>query len=140
LATIYANCDIFVHPNPREPFGIAPLEAMASGLALVAPCTGGVRHCADSTNAWLEEANPEAFARAVQTIRHDPAASQARRLAARTAAERFDWRKVTAGYFDLYDELHALVRGTLREPALAPAFFSTARRRLPLDGIEGVAG
>jgi glycosyltransferase involved in cell wall biosynthesis len=29
LAGLYANADIFVHPNPREPFGIAPLEAMA---------------------------------------------------------------------------------------------------------------
>ncbi|HEY8561053.1 MAG TPA: glycosyltransferase, partial [Pyrinomonadaceae bacterium] len=31
LADYYANCDVFVHPNPKEPFGIAPLEAMASG-------------------------------------------------------------------------------------------------------------
>ncbi|HBR55867.1 MAG TPA: hypothetical protein DEA22_00070, partial [Blastocatellia bacterium] len=29
LADYYANADVFVHPNPREPFGIAPLEAMA---------------------------------------------------------------------------------------------------------------
>ncbi len=32
LAEVYASCDLFVHPNPREPFGIAPLEAMASGF------------------------------------------------------------------------------------------------------------
>jgi alpha-1,6-mannosyltransferase len=140
LATIFANCDIFVHPNTREPFGIAPLEAMASGLALVAPRTGGVRHYADSTNAWLEDANPEPFARAVESIGDNPAASQARWLAARAAAERFDWRKVTAGHFDLYDELHALVRGAHREPALAPAFFSTARRGIPPNRIEGAAG
>jgi alpha-1,6-mannosyltransferase len=137
LATIYANCDIFVHPNPREPFGIAPLEAMASGLALVAPHTGGVRHYADSSNAWLAEANPEAFARAVRMIRNDPAARQARRAAARAAAERFAWEKVTAGYFDLYDELHALVRGTRREPALAPVFYSTARRGVSMEGVTG---
>ncbi|MEQ1730250.1 MAG: glycosyltransferase [Vicinamibacterales bacterium] len=30
LAACYASCDVFVHPNPREPFGIGPLEAMAS--------------------------------------------------------------------------------------------------------------
>jgi alpha-1,6-mannosyltransferase len=42
LADILANCDVFLHPNPHEPFGIAPLEAMASRLALVAPDSGGV--------------------------------------------------------------------------------------------------
>ncbi len=34
LADLYANVDVFLHPNPREPFGIAPLEAMASGDAV----------------------------------------------------------------------------------------------------------
>src|SRR5262249_35787059 len=42
LASLYANADAFVHTNPNEPFGIAPLEALASGLPLVAPNAGGV--------------------------------------------------------------------------------------------------
>src|SRR5262249_26256396 len=42
LPNLLANADAFVHPNHREPFGIAPLEAMASGLSLVAPNRGGV--------------------------------------------------------------------------------------------------
>ncbi|MEI9971189.1 MAG: hypothetical protein WDO73_03535 [Ignavibacteriota bacterium] len=60
----------------------------------------------------------------------------ARRLAARGKSLRapppngFDWEKVTGRYFDLYDELHALVRGGRREPALAPAFYSTAARSI----------
>ena len=36
LADYCASCDVFVHPNPREPFGIGPLEAMASGAAPIA--------------------------------------------------------------------------------------------------------
>lgn len=136
LAEIYANADIFVHPNPREPFGIAPLEAMAAGLALVAPLTGGVRHYADGSNAWLAEPSAEAFANAVQAIRADPAACRARQRAARATAERFDWEKVTAGYFRLYDELHALLRDSRHVPALTPAFYSTARRRATM-GITG---
>jgi glycosyltransferase involved in cell wall biosynthesis len=31
LRALYHAADIFLHPNPREPFGIAPLEAMAAG-------------------------------------------------------------------------------------------------------------
>ena len=37
LADYYANADVFVHPNPKEPFGIGPLEAMASGVPVVVP-------------------------------------------------------------------------------------------------------
>ena len=55
LADLYANCDALVHPNPREPFGIAPLEAMASGLPVVAPRAGGVLSYAGEGNAWLVE-------------------------------------------------------------------------------------
>lgn len=135
LAEIYANCDVFIHPNPREPFGIAPLEAMASGLALVAPHSGGICVYADASNAWLAEATPAAFARALQDIRDDPAVRYARQCAARATAERFDWENVTTGYFALYDELYALVRDSRREPVLAPAFYSSAGRSESLAGV-----
>ncbi len=53
LANYYANCDIFVHPNPKEPFGIAPLEAMASGVPTVAPNAGGLLSYATDKNMWF---------------------------------------------------------------------------------------
>src|ERR1700759_1074125 len=53
LTQVYASCDVFAHPNPREPFGIAPLEAMASGLPLIAANSGGITSFADDSNAWL---------------------------------------------------------------------------------------
>jgi alpha-1,6-mannosyltransferase len=128
LAEVYANCDVFVHPNPREPFGIAPLEAMSSGLALVAPRSSRVPIYADESNAWLADATPEAFAQAIREVRRDPALRAARQSAARATAEGFDWQHVADRYFALYDELHALVRDGCREPAIAPAFYSTAAR------------
>jgi glycosyltransferase involved in cell wall biosynthesis len=68
LASLYANTDIFVHPNPREPFGIAPLEAMASGLPLVAPNSGGILSYANDENAWLVEPTADAFANAISDV------------------------------------------------------------------------
>ena len=41
LATLMASADCFVHPNPAEPFGLAPLEALAAGCRVVAPATIG---------------------------------------------------------------------------------------------------
>ncbi|MCU0240128.1 MAG: glycosyltransferase, partial [Pyrinomonadaceae bacterium] len=68
LSKLYANCDIFVHPNPREPFGIAPLEAMASGVPVVAPNAGGILSYATDENCWLVEPKAEHFAWAIRDI------------------------------------------------------------------------
>lgn len=106
LAELYADADIFLHPNPREPFGLAPLEAMAAGLPVVVPVTGGVREYATERNAWLAEATGPAFAHAVRTLLCHPDERDRRRDRARQTAADHDWRIVTARYFQVYDELH----------------------------------
>ena len=104
LAAYYASCDVFVHPNPREPFGIGPLEAMASGVPVVLPASGGVLEYATPANAWLAEPVSTSFAAAVNAA----AAGDAGRVAAaRATAAAFDWRHIIPRYFALHDELHA---------------------------------
>jgi alpha-1,6-mannosyltransferase len=105
LLDLYADCDAFIHPNPREPFGIAPLEAMAAGLPLVAPNAGGVLSYADETNAWLAEPNGESFAAAASVVFSDPAMRKDRLARARWTAQQYQWRVVTDSFFQLYDEL-----------------------------------
>lgn len=107
LINLYANCDAFVHPNPREPFGIAPLEAMAAGLPLVAPNAGGVLSYADETNSWLAKPVAEAFAVAVKNIFADVSARKDKLARARWTAAQYCWPSVADRFFSLYDELHA---------------------------------
>jgi alpha-1,6-mannosyltransferase len=125
LADIYANCDVLLHPNPREPFGIAPLEAMASGLPMIAPNSGGLTSYAHPGNALLVNPDAASFASAVVALREETGLAQAVRLAGRATAERFDWPAVASSFFDLYEELHALVQGVHGEPVMAPAFYSS---------------
>jgi glycosyltransferase involved in cell wall biosynthesis len=66
LSKLYSNCDVFIHPNPREPFGNVGLEAMASGAACVFPDSGGVLTYADSSNSWLVKSDAEAFYEAIK--------------------------------------------------------------------------
>jgi len=104
LASFYASADVFVHPNAREPFGIGPLEATASGVPVVMPDQGGVLEYGGAANAWLAEPTAAAFAAAVRAAR---AADPGRLRAARDTAHRFRWREATRRYFDLYDEIYA---------------------------------
>ena len=53
--------------------------------------------------------------------------------AARATAEPYDWRRAIARYFELYDELHELVRGCRSEPRIDPAFYSTEGNRFGLE-------
>jgi alpha-1,6-mannosyltransferase len=105
LAGLYANCDALVHPNPKEPFGIAPLEAMASGLPVVAPCAGGVLSYANAGNAWLVKPTGTDFAAAVRVVFADDAARAMKIEQALQTAANFDWPQVAAVFFELYDEL-----------------------------------
>jgi alpha-1,6-mannosyltransferase len=104
---LYAGADAFLHANPREPFGIAPLEAMAAGLPLVAPNRGGVRSYATHENAWLAEPAPEAFAAAVQNVFKDPAETLRKTALARQTAVEHRWPAIAERFFRLYDEMIA---------------------------------
>jgi alpha-1,6-mannosyltransferase len=114
LARLYASCDVFIHPNPREPFGIAPLEAMASGLALVAPSSGGVLSYADESNSWPVPPDAKSFQQAILEAAHSDERVR-RTLAARRTAEKFDWPIVAAKMFDIYDRLIETRFGTSLE-------------------------
>lgn len=120
LARAYASADVFVHPNPREPFGIGPLEAMASGVPVVLPRAGGVLSYASDRNSWLAPPDPDAFAASVGDAVERPDAT--RLAAARATAGAHAWEQVAGQYFDLYDRLAARMGGQLsRLPrAIAP--------------------
>jgi alpha-1,6-mannosyltransferase len=121
LADLYANCDALVHPNPREPFGIAPLEAMASGLPVVAPHAGGVLSYANSGIAWLVEPTGAGLAGGVRDVfANDDARAAKIQQALRTSAN-FDWPQVASVFFELYDDLHRRFRKLYDVPAQAQA-------------------
>jgi glycosyltransferase involved in cell wall biosynthesis len=127
LIALYHAADVFLHPNPYEPYGLAPLEAMAAGLPLVAPASGGVLTYATRDNSWLAHSGAESFADAVRAVMSDPA-TRARKIDnARATAAALSWTRVAANYFHLYDEFHA-------------SFVSDFSRTIAMPGETGVAG
>ncbi len=67
LVTLLATADCFVHPNPDEPFGLAPLEALAAGCRVVAPRQAGAAEVLGGRGAVLVAPNDaNALARGIQ--------------------------------------------------------------------------
>ena len=65
--------DIFVHPSVREGLGIAPLEAMASGLPLISSTVGGIKDYAHDgeTGFCLSPYDVDGFAKALMILSSD---------------------------------------------------------------------
>ena len=137
LADLYANSDVFVHPNPREPFGIAPLEAMASGVPLVVPNEGGVLSYANMENAWTVSADAESFASAIEDAGTDRNLAVEKPRRALATAHQFSWEIVAPAYLKLYEELIYLDTGAAQ--LAAPAFCSDQARGLQAAIMRGVA-
>jgi len=117
LATFLASIDVFVHPNPSEPFGIGPLEAMASGTPVVVPAFGGVLTYATTGTAWLVTPGAGGLAAGVRDVLSWR--DQGRIAAARRAALGFAAGDRARHYFEVLDLLHA-ERRTAQASAVTP--------------------
>jgi glycosyltransferase involved in cell wall biosynthesis len=84
VAAALAQADFFVWPAINEAFGMALLEAQASGLPVVAGASGGVGDIVlpGTTGLLAPPGDAEAFASAVRRLIRDPAARAAMGLAA----------------------------------------------------------
>jgi len=67
-----AEADVFVYAPRLEPFGLAPLEANATGLPVVAVAEGGVRETiVDGVNGMLVEHDEASFGAAIASLLDD---------------------------------------------------------------------
>jgi phosphatidylinositol alpha 1,6-mannosyltransferase len=99
LAAAYAAADIFVLTGANETFGNVVLEAMASGLPVVAPNAGGqVDHVQHGVNGLIYEAeNNDALASAVARLAADLPLARRLGQAGRAYAEQQRWDRILDG-------------------------------------------
>lgn len=120
IADLYADSDLFVFPSPTETCGLVVLEAMASGLPVVASDTGGVlENMRDGLNGLCVRAGDAAgFSEAVLDLLATPERRHAMGQAARAFAVARDWAREL-------DDLEPMYRGAIASRAtsasLAPA-------------------
>jgi len=90
IAAALAEADLFVWPAVNEAFGMALLEAQASGLPVVAGASGGVAGIvvSDRTGLLVPPGDAASFAAAVRRLIRDGAVRAAMGVEARAKVER----------------------------------------------------
>ena len=123
LAEHYASADVFPFPSVTETFGNVTLEAMASGLAVVAYDYAAAReYMRDGASGLLVPLDDgAAFVRAAVRLAGNPGLGSRLRSEARRAAEAASWRQA---FDDLERELrditgkHGVATDEVREDSV----------------------
>jgi glycosyltransferase involved in cell wall biosynthesis len=109
LATHYASADVFLFPSTTETYGNVTVEAMASGLAVVAydhaAAKQHIRHNINGLIAPFDATNE--FVKLATALSPDTGRIRAIGAAARITAEKLDWKSIVAEFEQALLELTA---------------------------------
>jgi D-inositol-3-phosphate glycosyltransferase len=115
LPLYYNAADVCVVPSHYESFGLVAIEAMASGVPVVASRVGGltdtVKH--GETGYLIPWLCPEPFAERIELLLENEPLRRNLGEAARLAVDRYRWENVAGAILAVYNELTGESTGLL---------------------------
>jgi alpha-1,3-rhamnosyl/mannosyltransferase len=108
LPHVIAGALTLVFPSIYEGFGLPPLEAMASGVPVIASNSSSIPEVVGDTGILLNSNDTQGFADAMQSLIEDP---QRRAILSQKALERskqFTWEKCALSTLEVYKKVLAL--------------------------------
>ena len=108
ISALLASSDLFLLPSESESFGLAALEAMASGLPVVATHSGGIPSVVSAGESGLlaPVGDVEQLAQYCRQILSDTdLRNKMSRTARALAVEKFGWDRVIESYEKCYEDL-----------------------------------
>ena len=105
LPALYAQAEAFVYPSVYEGFGIPIIEAISSGLPVVA-CTGScLEEAGGPDSLYVPTDDPEALAAAVRQVLKDAPGREERIARSREYIRRFEGNGVASQVLNIYRRL-----------------------------------
>jgi D-inositol-3-phosphate glycosyltransferase len=110
LRDYYVAADVFVTTPWYEPFGITPLESMASGTPVIGAAVGGIKFTVVDgvTGLLVPPRQPAAIGRSLERLLGDEALlSDMSAAAVRHVNDHFTWSETVSNIADVYESLIA---------------------------------
>jgi glycosyltransferase involved in cell wall biosynthesis len=107
LASLMSRASVFVHPAKYEPFGLAPLEAAASGCALLLGDIPSLREVWGDAAEYVAPNDTDALVAKARRLALDPDHRMSMARRAEQRAQRFRQDTSARAYLRLYAELGA---------------------------------
>jgi glycosyltransferase involved in cell wall biosynthesis len=119
LPALYRRARVFAYPSLAEGFGFPPLEAMASGVPVVASTGSALAENLDGAATLVAPDDPGALANALDTLACDANARRTAIAAGLERTSRFNWDETARLTLDCYRELaieNSVTHGTGARP------------------------
>src|SRR5271157_5123549 len=112
MAALYRDCYAVLFTAFNEDWGIVPLEALTFGKPVIAVNSGGPRETiAHGRCGFLEDPEPEAFAKRMAELVRDPVMATRMGQVGRIRAKKYSWDTFTSRIDQEIDTLGAKVPG-----------------------------